>query len=160
MRSPPNPRDSVRARLASLSRLAIVAAMPVTNTACDPSPEPYCTEKVGADWTSSVIATAVWTADPDGEGFVISLAITSDDMALSVLLRSATGATAIDTDTADTASALTSPVLLRPDEGGTSVVVLGDLYCDGYATGAVTITVDTSGTPTEGASAPTTVLVE
>lgn len=150
-------RALVRRRLAVLTRLAIVAAAPVANTACDPAPDPYCSDKLGGDYASELSATAVWTADPDGDGYVITLTVTSTDGMVAADPNAVTSGRAI---LDDTGAPLTFPLLIRPDDGATAVVVTGSVTCGSWYAASFTATVDLSGEASEGASAPVTLVTE
>lgn len=145
-------RERVIHRFQKLGPIAVIAAAPVLNTACDPAPEPYCTEGDPADWVANITAEAVWIDDGMG-GLQIQLTIQSEDAyAYLTTNYTATGATVASSNQGETGQVL----VLIPDSGVTEAKVAGELSCDGYP-GPFTVTLTWTGTPAVGDTVTTSI---
>lgn len=132
--SPPHkPGSGVRARVIrrfrKLAPVAVIAAAPVLNTACDPAPEPYCSEGDPADWVANLTASAAFIDDGAG-GLKIQLTLTLQD-AYAYLDTTSFVADGGTIDTMDGTSAEYN-LTLTPNTGVTEMKVTGQLGCDGY----------------------------
>jgi len=139
-------RDKVIRRFKKLAPVAVIAAAPVLNTACDPAPQPYCTQNDPSEWVANVKAEAVWI---DGGGGVleVQLTLTSSDQ---YALLAAEGYTAkggtIDSTTFQNDGYV---LVVTLDAAATELTVSGELNCDGYP-GPYDVKLAWSGTPKAG----------
>ncbi|MFO0757518.1 MAG: hypothetical protein U0359_13560 [Byssovorax sp.] len=155
--SPPNAavRERVQARLQRLAKLAVIAAAPVLNTACDPAPDPYCQQSDAGTWKTDLSATAAWALVADGGTDLqieVKLTSTNNSVSASSSGYTATGGTISSSEATDTG------VVIRvvPDAGATEIKVSGQIYCD-TLTGSLDILLTPSGTPAAGAKVPATI---
>ncbi len=125
-------RERVRQHMRKMAPLALVAAAPLTNTACDPVQQPICSQS-SDQWLLRIGATSSW--GEEGGVTVIVLKLTSSHVTLPTAYAVEGG----------TLVALTpGPPLvlkLRPDPGATRIVLTGTLDCEGR-TGPLAVTVD------------------
>lgn len=152
-RAPSSPRDRVRARAQRLAQMAVIAAAPVLNTACDPAPSPSCSTTSAADLAKEVSASAVWFKDASG-AFLIQLTVQGQTWDVTLVDHgfTVTGATPSAIDGSGTALDIT----LTPDAGATQITLDGKITCSPLTTD-YHLTLTLSGTPTEGAIVPVTV---
>jgi hypothetical protein len=148
----PLARERARRRMLALAQLCVVAAAPVTNTACDPAPEPYCAESTDADRSASLYADAAWV--DDGGTLLVSL-----ELGVSSAYPLSLGDTfSVFGGTLEQTTTQGSGVALRilPDDGTTQIRVLGSLLCDGMSS-PFDVFLDVSATAQAGAEIPTTI---
>jgi hypothetical protein len=145
-------RERVRRRMLALAPLCVVAAAPLTNTACDPAPDPYCSQATPEIERSSLYADARWVAE--GGAPVVEL-----DLSLSGLYPLELG-----TSFAVVGGALqqSNPVgtgytlTITPDPGASEIRVHGTLGCQGNGTSFIVVLA--LSTPAEaGVTIPTTI---
>jgi hypothetical protein len=109
----------------SMTPLALVAAAPLTNTACDPVPTPICSRSAG-NWVEYIGVNASWSEDA-GE-HIILLDLQSYDPGSLHLPTSYTvvGGTLLPFTTGKP-----EELRIKPDAGVTSILVEGALDCEG-----------------------------
>ena len=149
----PPPHERARRRMLALARLCVVAAAPVTNTACDPAPEPYCAQSSDADRRASLYADAVWS---DESGILL---VSLELQVSSLYPLSLGGSVSVVGGTLEETVATAANVLsikILPDGGTTELRVLGTLGCQGAST-AFTVTLDLAGVAEAGAEIPTSI---
>jgi len=145
-------RERTRRRMLALAPLVVVAAAPVTNTACDPAPEPYCSETPRDMQLESVYADAAWQDEAGTLTVMLELSVSSAYPLELGETFSVFGGTLEQTDAQGNGSRLK----ISPDQGTTQIRVLGTLVCMGSSS-AFTVIVDLT-TPAEaGAEIPTTI---
>jgi len=144
-------RERVIQRFHKLAPLAVIAAVPVMNTACDPAPEPYCTE-ASSVWVAEVKAEAVWV-DAGGGNLRIELTLTVNHELLSL-----SGTYTAQGGTVDTTKDVTGGQVLdiTPDAGVTEVTVSGSVDCE-FDIGPFDVKLTWTGTPAAGDKVTATV---
>lgn len=144
-------RERVIQRFHKLAPLAVIAAVPVMNTACDPAPEPYCTE-ASSVWVSEVQAEAVWV-DAGAGKLAIELTLTVNHELLSL-----PGTYTAQGGTIDTTKDVTGGQLLSitPDAGVTELTVNGSVDCE-FDVGPFDVKLTWTGTPVAGDKVTATV---
>ena len=148
----PSPRERTRRRMIALAPLAVIAAAPVTNTACDPAPEPYCSETPRDTQLESLYADAAWQEQAGTLSVLLELNVSGAYPLDLGETFSVFGGTLEQTDAQGTAVSLQ----IAPDQGTTQIRVVGSLVCLGTSA-AFTVIVDLT-TPAEaGAAIPTTI---
>jgi len=136
----------------ALAPLVAVAATPLANTACDPAPEPYCTNTDRTTWLESVTAEAAWQAGSVPAAVVLTLSRLGPYPFSFESTFTVVGGSLISTETTSDGYRLT----LGPDAGVTELRVNGQLLCEA-ATAALTVTLELSASPDAGTAIPTTV---
>jgi hypothetical protein len=151
-RTPPSPRDRVRARAQRLAQLAVIAAAPVLNTACDPAPAPSCASDSTANLVKEVSATALWIQE--GAIFEVQITVAGDGYGIVFADQgfTVTGGTPGNIDVSSGNLVMT----ITPDAGATQITLTGKVTCAPLATD-YHLTLDVSGTPAVGAAVPVTV---
>ena len=134
----PGPRERVRDRMRQMAGLALLAAAPLTNAACDPiaSPSPFGSggnnglpvptcEQRPEGWAQFSQAEAVWGSEA-GERIVLLAVTTAKDKPWLVVSPSfaVEGGTPLPPSTAE-------PDVLRikPDAGATTIRLRGSITC-------------------------------
>lgn len=144
-RPAPSARERVIQRLKRLAPVAVLAAAPVLNTACDPAPEPYCSEGDPVDWVANVTAEAVWIDDGTGALKIQVTLKSTDQFAYLPSSYTATGATIESTTPSETGDVL----ILVPNAAVTEAKIAGELSCEGYP-GPFEVTLTWTGMPAAG----------
>ncbi|MBN2192440.1 MAG: hypothetical protein JW751_06455 [Polyangiaceae bacterium] len=145
-------RERVYERWQSLAPLAVIAAAPLLNTACDPAPEPDCTES--RIWVGSIAASARWI-DQNGS-FRVELTISSDapDISLASLEPSVDGGT-VESTTFHAGTPAEYVLVITPGEAG-SLRVTATAECRAGASD-FRVTLGPLGLPADGIAIPTEV---
>lgn len=144
----PPPRDRTRSLMKKLASYAVAAALPVTNTACDPAPDPYC-DVAPSRWTERVNVAATWV-DAGGGDLAIDLVSTSSyPVTASPRTPTVTGGRLGTSPDASTT------VRIVPDAGVTAVSASWTIDCEGYSA-TLHVELDLTGAATAGASVPVT----
>ena len=143
----PSARERVVRRFRKLAPLAVIAAAPVLNTACDPAPEPYCTQEDSV-LVANIVAQAVWV---DAGGGAVRLQVT---ITVSQQYMSLSGTYLVTGGTLDTTQNVTGGQVLdiTPDSGVTEVVVTSDFLCTETG-GTFQVKITWTGTPAVGDTA-------
>ncbi len=156
-----SPRERVRRRLIQFSKLAVIAAVPITNTACDPAPEPWpvdsasCLALDGEGRLSSVGARAEWVTVEDTLTARLELWVAdggSVTFVEDVEVEGGTGTVELGTDSS------TLAVVVSPDSEAQEVTVHFQLACQGQVSDHAA-TLDVS-EPVEGAEIPLTLATD
>ena len=154
MREPhAEPRERVRERMRQMARLALLAATPLTNAACDPAnptasfgaggsggaaglPTPTC-EKSPASWAQFLYADAVWGTEAGERIVLLTVSNPSDKPWLQAPSSYTVEGGSLLPPTAQ------APDLLRikPDAGATVIRLEGTMNCH-IVTAAMSITID------------------
>lgn len=126
--------ERVRQHMLKMAPLALVAATPLTNTACDYIPEPCRASKSMNDWDEYVSSHAFWAED-NGQRIVILDLILSEP---AIQLR--------PTYTIVGGSFLTSgksdQLRIKPDADAKVITLRGTLICGEIASISIDVTID------------------
>jgi len=136
-------RERVRQHMLKMAPLALVAAAPITNTACDCVPElpPACQQ---LHWETQVSARARWALDHGSRIVILDLGVTDAELQISPSYTISGGAF-LTVGKSD-------QLKIKPDEGATMITLHGSMTCgDGYGPRDLTITIDL--VPPDGGSA-------
>jgi hypothetical protein len=137
----PGARDRVRERMRQMAKLALLAATPLTNAACDPAvppspfgaggaggggglPTPTC-EKSAADWAQFIHAEAAWGTEASERIVLLTVTNPEDKPWLQ-----APGSYTIEGGTLLPSTAREPDVLrIKPDAGATIIRLQGTATC-------------------------------
>ncbi len=134
----PGPRERVRERMRQMAKLALLAAAPLTNAACDPVqppspfgaggagglPTPTC-EQSPASWAQFIEAEAAWGTEAGEPIVLLTLTIPKDKPWLQ-----ASRSYAIEGGTLLPSTASQPKVLrIKPDAGATTIRLEDTLTC-------------------------------
>ncbi len=145
-------RERTRRRMLALAPLVVVAAAPVTNTACDPAPEPYCSETPREMQLESLYAEAS-SVDEGGQLYVVLALSVSSAYPLGLgQTFSVFGGTLVEG--APVSGGFT--LRITPDPGATQIRAVGALTCMG-AESTFTVIMDLTAVAEAGAAIPTSV---
>ena len=153
------PRERVRERMRQMARLALLAATPLTNAACDavsPAssfgaggsggllPTPTC-ETSPSNWTQFLHGDATWGTDAGDRIVLLSVTNPTDKPWLQAPSSYRVEGGTLLPSTAGEPSVLR----IKPDAGATAILLKGTMTCH-IATAPMTIAIDLSapGNPT------------
>jgi hypothetical protein len=132
----PGPRDRVRERMRQMAKLALLAATPLTNAACDPIarpdtapcgaglPAPTC-QKSPSTWAKLVRVATAWDTDA-GERILLLMISTPTD---KPWLRTPSSYT-VEGGTLLPPTAVEPDVIrIKPDAGATAIRLRGTMTC-------------------------------
>ena len=145
-------RERVRRRMLALAPLCVVAAAPLTNAACDPAPDPYCSQATPDVQRQSLYADARWVAEGGTPLIELDLSLSSVYPLGLGTSFSVVGGTLAQSTPVGSGMKLT----ITPDAGASELRVSGTLTCQGSGTAFTAILA--LSTPAEaGVSIPTTI---
>ncbi len=141
-------RERVRARWQNLLPLAVVAAAPLLNAACDPAPEPYCAADGNRDWVDTLEVSARWVAAGGSFQIEVTVHVTTYDLSINESEFAVTGGTL---DSVDPDLGIRTYVLLVTPDASNDVQVSGAVDCDG-GPGRFDVVLSDLGSPSDGAT--------
>jgi hypothetical protein len=145
-------RERVRRRMLALAPLCVVAAAPLTNAACDPAPDPYCSQATPEVQRQSLYADARWIAEGGTPRVELDLSLSGVYPLVLGESFSVVGGTLEQRSPVGSGVALT----IQPDPGASELRVSGTLNCQGSGTAFTAILA--LSTPAEaGVAIPTTI---
>jgi hypothetical protein len=138
------PRERVAERMRQMARLALLAATPLTNAACDPAPNPQppslpspTCEKSASTWEQFISGEAAWGTEAGEQILLLSISNPTDKPWLKAPSSYTVEGGILLPPTAEKPNVLR----IKPDAGVTVIRLKGTTTCD-TNTSPMTITID------------------
>jgi len=145
-------RERVREHMLKMAPLALVAAVPLTNAACDAVPPPICASS--HDWYNYLSSQASWGEDHGNRIVLLDLRLGSSDLQLPTSYT-ISGGSLLTTGKSD-------QLRIKPDAGAEVITLQGTMSCGGGYGGSffnsISITIDL--VPRDGGSADVAPIVK
>ena len=145
-------RERVRQHMLKMAPLALVAAVPLTNAACDAVPPPICTNS--HDWYNYLSSQASWGEDHGNRIVLLDFRLSSTDLHLPTSYT-IVGGSFLTTGKSD-------QLRIKPDAGAVVITLQGTMSCGGGYGGSysnsISITIDL--VPGDGGSADAAPMVK
>jgi hypothetical protein len=131
--------ERVRQRMRKMASVALVAATPLANTACDPPPPPPICDKSPADWIAYDLSGTLhgaWGQDAGDRIVLLTLGVDGQSE-----VRLPASYTIVGGSFLPTSSLQPNQLRIKPDAGATAIVLQGTMTCE-QRSAPIRITID------------------